>query len=39
MISSEFMCEILDEIHETQVAYVLEKLRKQKAQQEKVLAQ
>jgi hypothetical protein len=32
------MCETLDEIHETQIAYVIEKLRRQKAKQQ-VLAQ
>jgi len=29
-ISSSFMCETLDEIHESQLAFVIEKLRKQK---------
>jgi len=33
------MCETLDEIHENQLAYVIEKLRKQKEHQAKVLAQ
>lgn len=38
MISKLLMCETLDEIHETQLAYVIEKLRKQKAKHEKILA-